>query len=224
MTKIGIICPVDRELTPFLPHIENCVITKKAMLTFYEGTINGVNIVALFCGVCKTNAALATQILIDTYHVDAVINSGTAGGMDESLDVLDTVISTEIAHHDMNADVLTQFHPWMESVFFKADETLLNSAAKVCAGNNKIHFGRMVTGEVFITDDGRDYINSVYAPLSVDMETASIAQVCYVNAIPFIAVRTITDTARHSGTGNFDINCDKAAAISKEIVTSILIQ
>ena len=221
MQKIGIICAADRELNPFLPHITDCKTFEKAMLTFYEGTINGVNIVALYCGVCKTNAALATQILIDTYNADAVINAGTAGGMDSKLNLLDTVICTEAAYHDVHEDVLTQFHPWMPSVFFKSDAALLE-LSKTVADKFTIHYGRMVTGEAFITDDGRDHINSAFAPLSVDMETASIAHVCYVNKIPFIAVRTITDTADHSGKDNFEVNCDAAANISKDIVLAML--
>lgn len=79
--KIGIICASDDELAPFLPVIEDCKITEKAMLKFYEGTICGAEAVALFSGVCKVNAAIASQILIDIFGVNAIINSGVAGGM-----------------------------------------------------------------------------------------------------------------------------------------------
>ena len=78
--RVGIICAGDREVAPFLPLISECKITEKAMLKFHEGTINGVDVVVLFSGVCKVNAAIATQILIDTYQVNMIINSGTAGG------------------------------------------------------------------------------------------------------------------------------------------------
>lgn len=80
----------------------------------------------------------------------------------------------------------------------------------------------MVTGEAFITDDGRDEINKKYAPLSVDMETGSIAHVCYVNHVPFIAIRTITDTPTHSGAENFDVNCERSSEIAKDIVLELL--
>lgn len=117
--KIGIICAGDREVAPFLPHIKNAKVTEKAMLKFYEGSINDVNIVTLYCGVCKVNAAIATQILIDTYGVDIVINAGTAGGMNNELEIFDTVISTEVAYHDVAPNILTEFHPWLDTVFFK---------------------------------------------------------------------------------------------------------
>jgi len=103
------------------------------MLTIYEGTINGASVVALFCGVCKTNAAIATQILIDGYQVETIINAGTAGGMDDSLDIFDTVISTEVAHHDVHKDILINFHPWMPSVFFKSCDSLIELSKKVTA-------------------------------------------------------------------------------------------
>ena len=80
----------------------------------------------------------------------------------------------------------------------------------------------MITGEKFIDDNMRDILNEKYSPLSVDMETASIAHVCYVNKIPFISIRSITDTATHSGTQNFENNCSEAAIISKDVVLEIL--
>ncbi len=80
----------------------------------------------------------------------------------------------------------------------------------------------MVTGEKFIEDSMRNEINNKFSPLSVDMETASIAHVCYVNKIPFIAIRTITDTASHSGVDNFEKNCRQASIISKDVVLEML--
>lgn len=223
--KVGIICAGDREFEPFLKHIDNCTISEKAMLKIYEGTIEGVSVVALFSGVCKVNAAIATQILIDTYGVNSIINGGTAGGMDEKLNIFDTVIATQVAHHDVSDIILTEFHPWMSSIYFDSDKELLDLSKRsiqLVKSDYPIYFGKMVTGETFIEDNMRDYINSKYNPLSVDMETASIAQVCYVNKVPFIAIRTITDTATHSGIGNFEENCEKASEISKNIVLGLL--
>ena len=223
--KIGIICAGDREFAPFIPCIKECKITEKAMLKFYEGKISNVDVVALFSGVCKVNAAIATQILIDTFQVDAIINAGTAGGMDERLNLFDVVVSTEVAYHDVAPHILTEFHPWMDSIFFQADEKLLafvKSAVSKLDIEANVFYGRMVTGEAFISDDGREYINEKFAPLTVDMETASIAHVCYVNNIPFISIRCITDTADHSGTGSFEENCEKASLIAKDITIAVL--
>ncbi|MGL5346756.1 MAG: 5'-methylthioadenosine/adenosylhomocysteine nucleosidase [Peptostreptococcaceae bacterium] len=223
--KIGILCAGDKEVAPFIPIIEDSIITEKAMLKFYEGKIEGVDIVTLFSGVCKVNAAIATQILIDTYGCNIIINSGTAGGMDNRLEIFDTVISTEIAYHDVAEGILTEFHPWLHSIYFKADEKLVTLAQKSIANfksEYNIVFGRMITGETFIEEEKREFINGKYAPLTIDMETASVAHVCYVNKIPFIAIRTITDTASNCGIDEFEKNCGKASQISSTLVKYIL--
>ena len=223
--KIGIICAGDEELSPFLPMIKDCKTVEKAMLKFYAGRIDSIEVIALFSGVCKVNAAIGTQLLVDLFSADMIINSGTAGGMEPGLDIFDTVISTEVCYHDVAPDILTEFHPWMESVFFTADPKLIRlskTAVKKIRPAGKVIWGRMVTGESFITDEGRQKINQEFAPLTVDMETASIAHVCYVNRIPFLSIRCITDTAEHSGLDNFDENCAKASVIAKDITVALL--
>lgn len=223
--KIGIICAGDEEFAPFLPLIRNCRITEKAMLKFYEGQIDNTEIVALFSGVCKVNAAIASQLLIDVFGVDKIINSGTAGGINPGLEIFDTVISTEVCYHDVAPDILTEFHPWMKSVFFKADRELIElskAAVKKSKPAGKVFWGRMVTGESFITDEGRQKISDELAPFTVDMETAGIAHVCYVNGIPFLSIRCVTDTAAHSGINSFEVNCAKASAIAKDITVALL--
>lgn len=223
--KIGIVCAGDDELRPFLPIIENHIVTERAGLEFHEGSVCGKDVVALFSGVCKVNAAIASQILIDVFEVDIIINSGTAGGMNSELDIFDTVISTEVCYHDVLPANLTEFYPWMETPFFKADEKLVRLsllAASKTETRGRVFAGRMVTGENFITDEGRERINRLFAPLSVDMETASIAHVCHVNSIPFVAIRCITDTAKHSGVETFEENCCEASAISKEITIGLI--
>lgn len=221
--KIGILCAGDRELAPFLSMMMDVSSNAKAMLTILEGRLAGVEVAALYSGVCKVNAAIAAQLLIDTYHCDAIINAGTAGGMDDALDLFDTVVSTEVVYHDVAAHILTEFHPWMADLFFRADEGLLAAARHASEGLPHVHFGRMVTGEQFITDEGREEINVRFRPLSVDMESAAVAHVCYVNSVPFIAVRTMTDTPSHRGTGAFEKNCVRASGISAEFVSRMLV-
>lgn len=223
--KVGIICACDRELEPFIPHISNRIISERAMLRLIEGNIGGVQVAAVYSGVCKVNAAIASQILIDIYGVNAIINAGAAGGMDTRLDIFDTVVCTNTAYHDVDDEILTEYHPFMQSSFFSSDDLLLTISKEMiqeAESGHRVYWGRMVTGEQFIDHEKREEINAAYAPLSVDMESASIAHVCYVNRIPFIAIRTITDTADHSGVDNFDKNCGIASEIAKEITLKLL--
>ena len=85
-----------------------------------------------------------------------------------------------------------------------------------------VFFGRMVTGEAFIADEGREQIIRKFAPLSVDMETAAVVHVCYVNRIPFLSVRSITDTASHSGIDSFEENSAKASEIAAQLTVEII--
>lgn len=222
--KIGIISAVENELAPFMDCLELSGSREKARLKIYEGKIGAHDVAMTVCGVCKVNAAMAAQILIDNCGVEAVINAGTAGGMAAVLDLFDTVVCTEVGYHDVDFAFLRDYHPHMESPFFKSSDMLLN-AAKAAAekrASGQVHFGRMMTGEAFITDEGRPRINELYAPMSVDMETAAIAHVCLLNERGFISVRSITDTADHSGIGQFEENCVKAAAVSRDFVLTML--
>ena len=223
MKHIGILCAGDTELAPFLEHMKGQQITEKAMLKFHTGTINHVNVSAVYSGVCKVNAAIAAQLLIDMFHVDLIINAGTAGGMKEGVQLFDTVISERVIYHDVADDILTDFHPWLKSNYFLADQELCAIArAYSRTSKHPVLFGTMVTGEQFIEDEKREEINQKFDPLSTDMETAGGAHVCYVNRIPFLAVRTITDTVTHQGIETFDQNCEAASEISAEIVLGIL--
>ena len=108
MDKIGILCAGDDELAPFISLLQDAQLSEKAMLTFYQGSIEGVETVILYSGVCKVNAAIA-----------AVINAGTAGAVAKERKIFDTVVATAAAYHDVEAEILTDFHPWLQDAFFR---------------------------------------------------------------------------------------------------------
>ena len=223
--RVGILCAGDREVAPFLESLREDAVTEKAMLKFHQGRLGEIEAVVLYSGVCKVNAAVAAQLLIDLFQVDCIINAGTAGGMDPTLKIFDTVIATETDYHDVEPHILTEFHPWLEQPGFRCDEKLLKLSRKAAEKlPYRIVWGKMVTGEAFITDDGRAEILKAHVPLTVDMETAAVAHVAYVNRVPFLSVRCITDTADHSGTGCFEENCPKASAIARDVTLAILEQ
>lgn len=223
MKKVGILCASDTELAPFLENMKISQVTEKAMLRFYEGTIDGISAVAVYSGVCKVNAAIAVELLIEVFSVDAVINAGTAGGIDPRVRLFDTVITERSIYHDVAKDILTEFHPWLPSAYFLSDEGLLSAAKKYAeTAGHPILFGTIATGECFVENEARERIRQNCAPLAVDMETAGAAHVCYVNRVPFLAVRSITDTGRDSGTEAFERNCVRASEIAAEITIGLL--
>ncbi|MDV4149416.1 5'-methylthioadenosine/adenosylhomocysteine nucleosidase [Clostridium sp. AL.422] len=223
--RIGVIGPSEDEIKPFIEKIQNKRIESAAMIKFYMGNIYNIDVVALYCGVCKVNAAIATQILIDRFNVTHIFVTGVAGAINNILNIGDTIISTEVAYHDVDEGILTEYHPWMDSIYFKCDSNLLSLCRQVLGKNTfaqKIYFGKIVTGEAFISEKGRKEIIEKYNPLCVDMETASVAHVCYVNNIPFISIRSITDTESKCGVENFELNCVSAANNSIDILEKVL--
>ncbi len=221
--KLGILCAMERELHPFLGMIIDVRTSQRRLLTVYEGMIDGIPVAALVCGMGKVNAALGAQLLIDLFHCSAIVNSGTAGGLSEELELIDVVVCTECAHHDMDAHILTEHHPHLSSAWLPSDPQLLNLAERAAQDMpGRVFFGRMATGDQFIAHERREEINRLFAPLSVDMETAAAAQACHANGIPFIAVRAITDTARHIGPENASSNCARASQISADFVRRML--
>ena len=107
MSTIGIICAGDSELQPYLDMLPFKESKKKAMLTFYECEYQTHRLIALYSGVCKVNGALAAQILIDGYQPDFILNGGTCGGLDENVDIFDTIVAERCIYHDVAEDILT---------------------------------------------------------------------------------------------------------------------
>lgn len=223
MKKFGIICAGEAELKPFLRHIENEKVSERATLKFHEGSVNGVSIAAVICGVGKVNAAIAAQVLIDVYGAAAIINAGTGGGMDSRVKVMDVVISEKAGYHDIaDIELLGGFNPVIKSWTFEADSELVSAARELFGSDSRVHFGLMATGDQFIEDEGRAEINARLSPLSVDMETAAIAHVCLLNQTPYIAIRAITDNAEHMGLDNFEENCARASELSANMVLELI--
>lgn len=220
--RIGVIAATENEISPFFEKLTERNVEKKAMLHFHIGTYKDIEIVAVYCGVCKVNAAIAMQILISDYHITQAIMIGVAGAIDESLEIADTVVANEVGYHDVAAHILTEYHPWMETVYFFADEAMRKDIMAANSVYTTIVVGKVVTGEAFIDQDGREEIIKNHKPLAVDMETASVAHVCYANNIPFAAIRSVSDTPHESGNVAFEKNLKQAAEKTISVLENYL--
>lgn len=223
MKTIGIINAGDAELAPYLDTLEISSETQMAMLRFYDCRYEGHRIITLFSGVCKVNAAIAAQILIDRFQVDGILNSGTCGGLDENIKVFDTIAATACVYHDVEDTILTEFHPWIDSPYFPSDPVLLEKLKRLSL-SYPMHCGVIATGEYFVeSEEQRLHLRRRYpSVLGIDMESCAIAHACYVNAVPFLSVRTVTDNAQESGLENFEQNIEKASRISMEICLKLV--
>lgn len=207
---IGIIGAMDEEVNAIIEKMTNVESKEKAGMTFNMGTLEGKEAVVVRSGIGKVNAGLCTQILVDDYKIDAVINTGIAGSLKNQIDIGDIVLSSDALYHDMDA---TGFGydfgvvPRMESSVFKGDVRLINLAKECCERVNpdiNVHIGRVVSGDQFISDKAKkDWINEHFDGYCTEMEGAAIAHAATLNNIPFLIVRAISDKADNSATMDY---------------------
>ncbi len=205
MKKIGIIGAMDEEVHILKGQMDMVQVQTIASMEFYEGILKEHEVVVVRCGIGKVNAAVCTQILIDLYHVNAVINTGVAGSLRNEIDIADIVLSTDAQQHDMDA---TGFGypagviPRMKTSSFQADEGLITLAREVCREvipEVGVHTGRIVSGDQFISDsEKKTWLVDNFNGYCTEMEGAAIAQAAYLNQIPFLIIRAISDKADHS--------------------------
>lgn len=205
MTKIGIIGAMASEVASLKDLMEMNVIIKKAGMNFYDGTLNGKSVVVVQCGYGKVNAAICAQILVDLFEVTHIINTGVAGSLNSKLDIGDIVISEKALQHDMDVAPLG-FAPGqipdIDVLAFPADQAMIDTAVAACRQvNPDIHVftGLVVSGDQFISDRvTKDRLVSVFHGDCAEMEGAAIAQVAYLNNLPFVIIRAISDKADDS--------------------------
>lgn len=222
MKTIGIIGAMEVEVAILKEKMEDVRIIKKASMDFYEGILAGKKVVVVRSGIGKVNAGICAQILADVFSVDAIINTGIAGSLNKNINIGDIVLSTDVVQHDMDA---TGFGyrkgqiPQMPVFFFNADDNLRRLAAEVCKEVNpdiQVFEGRIASGDQFVCDqDVKNRIVSEFSAYATEMEGAAIGQAAYLNEIPFVVVRAISDKA--DGSAQMDYSEFEKAAVDHSV-------
>ena len=232
MKRIGIIGAMEVEVN-FLRNLMGDEIkkTEAGSLVFNEGKIHGVDVVLVRSGVGKVNAALCAQRLALQFGCTNIINTGIAGAMAHGLGVMDFVVSTDAVYHDLNATgfgyKLGQV-PQMPVFSFEADKGMIEAAKKAFAESefskeHKMIEGRIATGDQFISDkEHKAFIAKEFSPACVEMEGAAIAHACYLNTVPFVILRCMSDMADDSGSKVYDFNESTAAEMSARVVEKLI--
>lgn len=229
MKTIGIIGAMEVEVARLKADMEIQREVKKAGMEFCEGILMGQKAVVVRSGIGKVNAAVCTQILVDEFQADAVINTGIAGSLNADINIGDIVISTDVLHHDMDA-VNFGYEPGqipqMDVFSFVADEALASKAEAVCNEVNpkiKVFRGRVVSGDQFIADKAtKNRITELFHGFCTEMEGAAIAQAAYLNEVPFVIIRAISDKADDSATEDYPTFEKKAVEHSVRLVEGLL--
>lgn len=224
--KIGLLCAMRSEFDQLTPYLHITKETEIARTAVLEGDIDGLPVALAATGICKVNAAITAQVLIDRFQVTHILMVGVAGGMDPRLGVHALCFSERLAHHDLDWHWL-RHRPGTEEGYFLGDEHLLDVCRRLNDQGKFLYpafFGSMVTGEQFITDAGRQEIIDAWHPLCVDMESAAAAQTCRANDVPFLAIRAISDTAE-TGEKGFEENevsaADAAASAAAQLLRAL---
>lgn len=200
--KIGIIGAMDVEVTYLKGKVEGAGTTHRANMEFVEGTLGGVPVVAVQSGIGKINAAACTQVLADLFGVTHIINTGVAGSLNNALDIEDILVSVDAVHHDVDATVFGYAPgevPQLGTVTFKADPVLRAAAVeavRAVAPEVSVLEGRVASGDRFVRDDAdKRAIRETFHGDCCEMEGCAIAQTAWLNGIPFVIVRAISDKA-----------------------------
>lgn len=225
MKKIGIIVAMKEELEEILKIMNN--INKKEIynIQYFEGSINTTDIIIVESGVGKVNAARITQILIDKLEVKEIINVGSAGALNEELNIGDIVIADKLVQHDFDITAFNHNKGYITGVgdYIQTDKSLIekfiNLASKIENKTYEIRVGTIASGDIFCTDTKmKDKIQEKFDADCVEMEGAAIAQVCYLDKVPFIVIRSISDTPNGNNAIVFDEFVKLAAKRCSEIL------
>jgi adenosylhomocysteine nucleosidase len=211
MKKIGIIVAMDEELKEIQNIMKNEKIEEILNLQIYKGSIGKKEIVLVKSGVGKVNAARVTQILIDNFEIEYIINVGSAGALNPILNIGDIVIGKKLVQHDFDITAFGHTKGYITGVgdYIYSDDNLIKKLNE--ARNNinddtfKIKLGIIATGDIFCTEV--EMKNKIYAKFKADcveMEGAAIAQVSYLNKIPFVVIRSISDSPNGKNAIIFD--------------------
>lgn len=227
MKLLGIICALESELSPVLRNMEVKETVKKAGMTFHSGRIGSTDIVGVICGVGKVNAAVCAEILIEIFGCTHIINVGIAGGLKEDIYPLDFVLSTELIQHDVDATAFGERKgqiPNLDTFSFKADEKIVADLLDISSKSGiRMHQGIIVSGDQFIADAEKcRRLISDFDASACEMEGAAVAQVCYLNRIPFAVLRSISDNANNNAHMDYSDFKHAASEITWNILKSFI--
>lgn len=217
---IGIICAEEKELIEIKKLMNNQKEKNIYEKTFYIGNMENKEIVLVKCNVGKVNSARVCQMLIDNFNIELIINVGTAGSVDKSLDIGDVVVASELVQYDFDVTPFGRKLGEIENIgeSIKVDNNLLS----LFDGIN-VRKGIIASGDKFIVNnEEKNNIRNIFGALCIEMEGASIAQVCYLDKIPFLVIKSITDKLDGSSKVDFETFLEFSSKVVANILKEVL--
>lgn len=225
--KIGILVAMKEEIKHLIKALESYERYELANQRFYDGFIRGKAVCIVQSGIGKVNATIASSLLIQEFKVDAVINTGSAGAIQEGLDIGELVLSDKLAYHDADNRSFGYNYGQIPQMpeFFEADKVLNKKIRKVAVDHSwKVHSGLIVSGDSFVSS--QDEISKIkeYFPsaLVTEMEGTAVAQTCYQYSVPYAVIRAVSDTADEAANVDFNEFVLLAGKRSAELVLALI--
>lgn len=224
---IGIIGAMAEEVAALKQKMTVEAEYRQAGMVFFQGVLQEKPVVVVVSGIGKVNAAACTQILIDKFDVDLVINVGVAGGVGAHVHPGDVVVGSSLIQHDM--DVTKYGYPLgqiprLDAFDFKSDRRMAELALQTPMGDHQLVEGVIVSGDQFVASKEKvDFLVDTFGASATEMEGASIAQVAYLNDKPFVVIRSISDNASTGASMEYDQFVGIAVENSLKIIDHLLV-
>ncbi len=226
---IGIIGAMEEEVTILKNKLTHLSEISVAHVKFYTGILQEKEVAITQSGIGKVNAAISTTLLINKFKPDIIINTGSAGALDESLNVGDVLISDDLKYHDADATAFGyEFGqiPQMPATFESSNSLIEKVSQVVQQQQLSAKVGLIVSGDSFIGSvEQRQKIKKAFPnAMAVEMEATAIAQTCYQFKVPFVVVRAVSDLANGEAEISFEAFLEEAAVSSSQTVEALVSQ
>lgn len=225
MKKIGIVVAMKVEKIAIEEKMTNKENKTIQNLPFVIGKIGSVECILVQCGVGKVNAARTTQILIDNFKINLVINTGVGGSINPDLKIGDVIVANKVYQHDFDITAFDHKKGYVPEVgdYIECDKNLLNMFYNIINQIEdeefKTKIGIIASGDQFYTELERmNEIRSLFNADILDMECGAIAQVAYLDNIPFIGIRSVSDGMEEDKISTYKENVELASEISSKII------
>ena len=224
---IGIIGAMAVEVDAIKAIVKDIKTTTISNIEFIQGTINKKEVVIARCGIGKVFAGICAEIMILKFKPEYILNVGVAGALSENLDVASIAISQSLVQHDMDTSPLGDplgMISGINVINIEADKNIVKKVEEaVKEVGLKYEIGVIASGDQFVSSKERkDWIKKQFNAIACEMEGAAIAQVAYVNQVPFCVIRAISDKADGSSGVDFFEFTKIAVKNSVEVINKLI--
>lgn len=229
MQEIGIMVAMNEEREAILNIMTDVKVEQIYNLRFLRGKIQGKSCILVKSGIGKVNAARTTQVMIHNFNIQYIINVGAGGSVNSMLNIGDVLIAKQVVQHDFDITAFGHSKGYITGVgsSIMCDRDLINEMEQIIQSiperSYQIKIGIVATGDIFCAESWmKDKIRAKFNADVVDMECAAVAQVCYLDSIPFMIIRSISDTPNGKNATTFEENIKFASKRCANILKEFL--